>query len=97
MILRGKRRQSWLDALFAIPTTWPKNLFATRTTGLPPSSFSVLCELLPTIHRLGELAKAHLGKERPDLPMDEENNVEPYFSKTGLFLLMALFLALTDN
>jgi DNA polymerase alpha subunit A len=34
-------------------------------------------------YRLGELAKAHLGKDRPDLPMDEENNVAPYFNKTG--------------
>jgi hypothetical protein len=35
-------------------------------------------------YRLGELAKVQLGKDRPDLPMDEENNVAPYFSKTGI-------------
>ncbi|ELR17510.1 DNA polymerase (pol2), putative [Acanthamoeba castellanii str. Neff] len=39
-------------------------------------------------YRLGELAKVQLGKDRPDLPMDEENNVAPYFSKTDMLLTL---------
>ncbi len=43
-------------------------------------------------YRLGELAKVQLGKDRPDLPMDEDNNVAPYFSKTGISQHLGPFL-----